>query len=148
MLRVPISGPPLGPNNVAWLDDGLSCLAGTALSEQQKLSTMLLLSGFVRNEATLGADIATGSGGEKVMPGYGTMLSRLIDPSAFPALQRAIDSGALDDDDGLDIEFDFGLERILDGVQTLIESLRPEARPQRPSKPDTDTDTASPRDAD
>ncbi|MGF7234001.1 MAG: TetR/AcrR family transcriptional regulator [Frankia sp.] len=124
-LRIPISGPPFGPNNVAWLDAALRCLADTPLTEQQKLSTVLLVSGFVRNEATLTADLAAAASAtpeQKIMPGYGATLSRLIGPDAFPALQRAIASGSLDDDDDLNSEFDFGLERILDGVAALIAS--------------------------
>src|SRR4051794_2958688 len=76
-LRVPISAPPIGPNNVAWLEDGLRCLAATPLDEGQKLSTMLLVSGFVRSEETLLADIAVAAGGDLVMPGYGEMLQAL-----------------------------------------------------------------------
>ncbi len=124
-LKIPISGPPFGPNNVAWLDAALRCLADTALAEAQKLSTVLLISGFVRNEATLTADLAAALAAvpkDQIMPSYGAMLARLIGPDAFPALQRAIASGALDDDDGLDAEFDFGLECILDGVAALIGS--------------------------
>jgi AcrR family transcriptional regulator len=123
-LRVPISGPPLGPNNVAYLESALKSLADTGLSEQQKLSTVLLLSGFVRNEATLIADLAAGSGGADVMPGYGQMVARLTDPQHFPALHKAVASGALDDEDDIDIEFDFGLERILDGIDVLIRRER------------------------
>jgi AcrR family transcriptional regulator len=124
-LRVPISGPPLGPNNVAWLEAALGALADTPLSEQEKLSTVLLVSGFVRNEATLTADIAAASVGDPIMPGYGALLARLIDADHFPALHRAIVSGALDDDDDLDSEFHFGLGRILDGVETLIRRSHP-----------------------
>lgn len=123
-LRVPISAPPLGPNNVAWLENALGALADTPLSEQDKLSTVLLISGFVRNEATLTADFAVGARGEPVMPGYGAILSRLTDSAQFPALHRAIASGALDDDDDLEAEFEFGLERILDGVEVLIRHAR------------------------
>ncbi len=119
-LRVPISAPPIGPNNVAWLENALQGLAGSPLSESQKLSTVLLISGFVRNEATLTADIAAASGGAPVMPGYGSLLLRLTTAEDFPALHRAIASGALDDDDDLDTEFHFGLERILDGIADLI----------------------------
>jgi AcrR family transcriptional regulator len=124
-LRVPITAPPLGPNNVAWLDNALQCLAGTPLTEQQKLSAVLLLSGFVRNDAILTADLATSTAGGEVMPGYGTALARLIGDQVFPALQRAIASGALDDADDIDVEFDFGLERILDGLDMLITSVGP-----------------------
>ena len=45
---------------------------------------------------------------------------QLTDARDFPALHVAIGSGALDDDDDLDREFDFGLACILDGVQALI----------------------------
>jgi Tetracyclin repressor-like, C-terminal domain len=121
-LRVPITAPPLGPNNVAWLDNALGCLSDTDLTEQEKLSTVLLLSGFVRNEATLSADFAAGSSGQPQMPGYGATLSRLIDPGAFPALHRAIVSGSLDDPDDPDSEFNFGLLRILDGVAVLVQT--------------------------
>jgi AcrR family transcriptional regulator len=121
-LRVPISGPPLGPNNVAWLDNALDALAGTALTEQEKLSTVLLVSGFVRNDVTLGLDFAEASGGEPQMPGYGRLLGRLTRAEQFPSLHRAIESGSLDDPDDIDGEFNFGLERILDGMAALMAS--------------------------
>jgi AcrR family transcriptional regulator len=119
-LRVPISAPPLGPNNVAWLEMALEALAATPLSEQEKLSCVLLVSGFVRNEATLTADLAAGAAGEQVMPQYGTMLAAVLPDGRFPAIRRAIASGALNDDDDLDQEFDFGLVRLLDGIDALI----------------------------
>jgi AcrR family transcriptional regulator len=119
-LKVPITGPPLGPNNVAWLDRALEAMAETGLSEQDKLSAVLVLSGFVRNEATLTADFAAASGGEQVMPGYGALLTQITDAAAFPALHRAIASGALDDEDDMDLEYHFGLTRILDGIAVMI----------------------------
>ena len=120
-LRVPITGPPLGPNNVSWLDRALEAMARTGLSEQDKLSSVLLLSGFVRNEATLTADFAAASGDEQVMPGYGTLLSEITRADEFPALHRAIASGALDDEDDMDLEYRFGLARILDGIGELVD---------------------------
>lgn len=121
-LRVPITTPPLGPNNVAWLDNALQAMDGTPLAEQQKLSAVLLLSGFVRNDAILTTDLAASAAGGQVMPGYGTALSQLIGDQPFPALRQAIASGSLDDDDDIDAEFDFGLARILDGLDVLIAS--------------------------
>jgi AcrR family transcriptional regulator len=126
-LRVPITAPPYGPNNVAWLDNALAAMTDTPLSEQEKLSTALLVSGFVRNVATLTADLMAGAAGEMVMPGYGQMLTRLTTAEQFPALHRAIASGALDDDDDIEVELEFGLERILDGVAVLIERTAAEA---------------------
>jgi AcrR family transcriptional regulator len=119
-LRVPISAPPLGPNNVAWLDRALAALAETPLPEQDKLSCVLVLSGFVRNDATLTADFAAASGDQQVMPGYGTLLAEITSADEFPSLHRAIASGALDDEDDPDLEYRFGLARILDGIAQLI----------------------------
>jgi len=120
-LKVPITAPPLGPNNVAWMESALHAMRATALSEQEKLSTLSLISGFVRSDATLSADFAAGAAARPPAATYGRILSALIDAARFPAVDRAIASGSLDDEDE-DFEFDFafGLERILDGVAILI----------------------------
>jgi AcrR family transcriptional regulator len=128
-LRVPISGPPLGPNNVAWLDNALAAMVDTPLSEQDKLSCVLLVSGFVRNDVTLALDFAEAAGGAPQMPGYGQLLARLTTAEELPSLHRAIASGSLDDPDDPDIEFNFGLARILDGIAELMATKR--TRPSR-----------------
>src|SRR3954452_3788628 len=108
-LRVPISGPPVTPNQVRWLEDGLRSLHGTGLPEAHKLPVILLLSGYVRNEATLAADIAaasaTGATETPVMPSYRRVLEALVDEDRFPAIRAAMASGAFDDDDDMDAEF-------------------------------------------
>jgi AcrR family transcriptional regulator len=118
-LQVPISGPAVTPNLTAWLEDGLQSLAPTGLPEAQKLSVMLLLSGYVRNEATLAASIGAVPGGE-IMPAWGRLLARLTDPEDFPALHAALGSEAFAQDDEPDDEFVFGLERVLDGIASLV----------------------------
>jgi AcrR family transcriptional regulator len=129
-LRVPISGPPLGPNNVAWLDNALAAMADTPLTEQEKLSSVLLVSGFVRNDVTLALDFAEASGGAPQMPGYGQLLARLTTAEELPSLHRAIASGSLDDPDDPDAEFNFGMARILDGITALVaaKGTRPRSR--------------------
>jgi len=130
LLDVPVSATMLAPNSVAWMEAALRCLASTPLSEQQKLSTALLVSGFVRNEAALSADVV-GTDNQAAQQ-FGPALAQLTDPVRFPALHRALASGALEDDDGLEAEFDFGLQCILDGVATLIDTRRrPRSSPHR-----------------
>jgi hypothetical protein len=52
---------------------------------------------------------------------FALTLGELVDPERFPALARAYAGGAFSDpDEGLDEDFTFGLERILDGVQARI----------------------------
>ena len=126
-LRIPISGPPITPNQIAWLDRGLLAMGGTGLAEAEKLSVILLLSSFVRSEATIAADFAEAmtepdSTVAQLMAGYGRMLTTLVDPVRMPSVWSAIKSGSLDDEDNPDAEFIFGLDRILDGVDVLIRS--------------------------
>ncbi|GIF97490.1 TetR/AcrR family transcriptional regulator [Catellatospora citrea] len=124
-LRVPVSGPPATPHQLAWMDAGLAAMAQTGLREEAKLSIVLLLTMYVRNEATVAVDMQTavqalGSSLDEAMAAYGKLLKMLVDPSRFPALARAIEAGVLDRADDPDEEFVFGLDRILDGVGLLI----------------------------
>ncbi len=123
-LRVPVMGPPLGPNNIAWLEAALRALAGTPLADLQKLRLVTLISFFVRSELTLSLDVVAetaGPAGEEPSPaGYGAMLAQLTDPLRFPALHKVIASGGFEGDKCPDAQFNFGLECILDGVDALV----------------------------
>jgi AcrR family transcriptional regulator len=122
-LRVPISGPPATPNQMAWLEFGLASLRATGLTEAEKLSVILLLSGYVRNAAALAVDLETAASvtpGVEFMPAWSALIRRLTDPEQFPALHAALRSPAFDHDDDPDDEFVFGLERVLDGIEALI----------------------------
>jgi hypothetical protein len=119
-LQVPIAGPAVTPNLTAWLEDGLRSLGDTGLPEAEKLSVMLLLSGYVRNEATLAASMGPAAEAGEIMPTWGRLLGQLTTPEDFPALHAALGSAAFAQDDEPDDEFVFGLERVLDGVAALV----------------------------
>jgi AcrR family transcriptional regulator len=127
-VLAPISGPPVGPNTVAWIEQGLQGLRGTGLSESQKMSVILLVTSYVRNQVVLYAQIsealrAKGSTDQQMMLDYGRALSALIDPQRFPELTIVVASGVLSKADEMTEEFTFGLERILDGIAVLVDSL-------------------------
>jgi AcrR family transcriptional regulator len=130
VLRIPISGPPVTPNTIAWLERGLDCLRDTGLREDEKLSVMLLLTGFVRSQASVQADIAAAQAAGTTPPdpemllSYSRLLGRLTDPERFPALHAVIAAGVFDEPDDGDYDFVFGLERVLDGIETLIDKRR------------------------
>ena len=124
-LRIPISGLPVTPNQVAWFENGLRCLAGTDLGEEAKASVVLLISNYVRAEATVGADIgaaiaATRATPDEWMSYYGRMLGMLTDPQRYPAISKLLAAGVFDRADGPADEFVFGLARILDGIGVLV----------------------------
>jgi len=124
-LRIPIPAPPITPNQIRWLEAGLRVLAGSGLSEREKLSTVLLLSGLARYHATVATDVAEAvrtSGGADPTAGYGAALMQLADPAEFPAVYAAVLSGSLDDEeDFTGDELRFSLDRILDGLQLLMD---------------------------
>jgi AcrR family transcriptional regulator len=128
-LRIPITGPPVTPNQITWLERGLHCLSETPLPEGDKLSVIMLLSGYTRSEATVSADVeatfmAKAPDELAAMVSYGQLVRRLVGPDRFPALNKVIDAGVLDAPAGPDDEFVFGLERILDGIGVLIDQPR------------------------
>ncbi|WP_260727732.1 TetR/AcrR family transcriptional regulator [Dactylosporangium roseum] len=126
VMRVVLSGPPLAPNQIAWMDRGLSILRGTGLREFEKLSTIMTLMGLVRHWAQITADMSTaaqaaGETTDEAILRYGRLLTRLVDPRRFPALGDLIASGILDLPAGdPDEDFEFGLERMTDGIAALI----------------------------
>ncbi|HEY6548743.1 MAG TPA: TetR/AcrR family transcriptional regulator [Vicinamibacteria bacterium] len=143
-VRVPISGPPLTPNNIRWLEAALATLAGTPLGENEKLSCVLLVSGYARSQALLIAEMMAGSPthrpGEEPGLDYWGILRQLAAPDLFPHLQPVIAaqeeedaaresatgaraaSGDLSADALAELggEVHFGLERILDGIESLM----------------------------
>lgn len=127
MLRIPVSGPPASPNSVAWWEQGLQALEGTGLDAREEVSVILLINGFVRNEALLMGDLAAavearGIPAQEVTDGYTRTLNRLVDPVRHPSLSRLLGSEVLGAPREPDDEFRFGLERVLDGIEVLVEA--------------------------
>ena len=124
-LQVPLAGPPAYPNALSWLEQALRYLRRTGLDEEQKMAVILLVSNYVRTHATMESQIdaavrAAGTTGEAAMAGYGQLLRVLLDPRQFPELTAVAASGVMDKNDPWDENFEFGLDRILDGVEVLV----------------------------
>lgn len=120
-VRVPITGPPTTPNQVAWMERALWAMRSTGLSEDEKASVLLLLSGYVRNEATLTVELTiAGFIDDEAMMGWSRLLATLTDPDRFPAIHALLAAGVFDRADPPEKEFSFGLERILDGIEAIL----------------------------
>ncbi|MET8795720.1 TetR/AcrR family transcriptional regulator [Nocardia sp. NPDC004568] len=119
-LHVRMSAPPLGPNNMAWLETGLAALGQTRIPEALKLQLVMNLSLYIIGRARLAEEIKAeeeGSGGD-----WG-IIDRL-DPARFPALTAAVRAQAFEQDDQqwATLFFDTGLGLLLDGYERLIAS--------------------------
>jgi hypothetical protein len=125
---VPSAGPPLMPNQVLWFERGLECLQRSGLPEVEKPAVLLLVTGFVRNEAALAAQAlppapTADAPGESRRVSYGQLLAQLADPVRFPALHAALAAGGFELTDA-DASFEFGLTRVLDGLDALVRARR------------------------
>jgi AcrR family transcriptional regulator len=128
-VQIPLSGPPATPNQIAWMEQGLRCMRSTGLDEGQKMSVILLVSGYVRNQVIMEAQLmeairAAGTTDQQAMLDYNRILSILADPQRFPELSAVVESGVLSRADDMAEEFEFGLERILDGIGALVSTRR------------------------
>ncbi|MFG2750582.1 TetR/AcrR family transcriptional regulator [Streptomyces xanthophaeus] len=127
ILRIPITAAPVSPNQLAWMERGLDALAGTALEEGEKISTIILVGGLVRNEAVMAADmidaiVKSGVAPDQVMGQYVRTLRLMTGPDTHPAVTRLLESDAFTGSGEPDFQFGFGLNRILDGLAALISS--------------------------
>jgi AcrR family transcriptional regulator len=132
LVRVPIGGPPVMPNQVLWFERGLACLRDTRLREAEKPSTLLLVNGFVRNQATLEADLmiaarTSGLSPEHVGASYSDLLARLTDAARFPAIHALLTARVFIGDGAIEDDFQFGLDRVLDGIEVLVRARAADA---------------------
>lgn len=116
-------GPPATPHQLSWFEYGLRALGPTPLDENEKVSAIVLIQAHSFADLTFhaaGAPTAIADADP-----YETLFTRIIDPARFPALMAAFSGGgfASTDDPEADRDwlYQFGLQRILDGVQVLVE---------------------------
>jgi AcrR family transcriptional regulator len=107
----------LGPNELAWMDRGVAALADSGLNGGEQLDSILVISSHVRNLAQQSTTFPGHSIGLSE-EGFAQSLGEILNAEAgrFPSLAAALQTSAGSEDQGLE----FGLGRILDGLELLI----------------------------
>jgi AcrR family transcriptional regulator len=124
--QIPITGPPVGPRNLAWFDRALDALSGTGLDEEEKVGVVMGLLTYVHGEIRLSLELAAGYAENPEAFGrqYGRALAKVVDPRRFPALSRVVAAGVFDAESLYDADtdpgFDLGLTLYLDGLAAFI----------------------------
>jgi AcrR family transcriptional regulator len=122
------SRPPLGPGLMAKYEHELTALAHAGLDDVATDAALTFLLDFVRSSALAVRDAQaavreSGMTDEQWWERHAPLLARLIDPDAYPTAARvgaaagAAQGGAYSPDRA----WEFGLERVLDGLGALIE---------------------------
>ncbi|GAB2937572.1 TetR/AcrR family transcriptional regulator [Micromonospora polyrhachis] len=124
LLEVPISGPPVTPNGLTWMDRGLRALDGTGLADGYRLAVVQLLTGYVHGEAHFSRELhrAMGTGAYDPVR-YGRLLRKVVDADRYPTLHKMTSTGFFDEIGGYEDaeDFEFGLQRVLDGIEVFIQ---------------------------
>jgi AcrR family transcriptional regulator len=120
----------LGPNELAWMEQAVAALDGTGLPGADRLDVAATLSGHVR------ATAQQGTAGQRSAEGHGSpeqsieaVVGRVLGAhrDRYPALSAAFAEVAAKG--GQDQALEFGLARILDGVELHIKQSRASREP-------------------
>ncbi|PXY29498.1 TetR/AcrR family transcriptional regulator [Prauserella sp. PE36] len=115
---------PLGPNTMRRFDSALRSLAGTGLPEAEIVAVADVIDTYIRGMARRSVEMRdreqrTGVSEAQWWAEHGPMLDEYLAGDAFPAVREVRAAGAFESD--LD-SFEYGLQRILDGVEGRIEA--------------------------
>jgi AcrR family transcriptional regulator len=131
ITQMPMAAPPVAPNSLHFVERGLETLDGTALADADKLRILGVIATYTLSEARMAADSARAAaqaaaeGGPSGPPvSYEALLRELVDEKTYPRLHRIAwadpDLATASERE----EFLFGVDRILDGVQSLMDRSR------------------------
>lgn len=124
ILDLPVGSVPMSPSDLAMVDWAMRILRDLPLSQAEKMSTLLLLSGYTRSVGMLERDL-TATDPADSNPEHHAALRQLVTEELFPYLYPIVQSGVYTGDDAAaagdtDEDASFGLERILDGVERYV----------------------------
>ncbi len=125
-LRVVVGGPPITPHQMRYVESTLTALGDTGLTDREMIDVTMALSYYVRGAAHLvmgimASEQESGMAPEEISNVYNQSMERVLDPGMFPNTLRVL-TGPPDDleDEWDDFGFRFGLECLLEGVESLI----------------------------
>ena len=133
--QMPWTRVPLGPNILDAYEKAVTAVSGTGLSGKEITEVLTLLSSYVHGAARLAVDAVTLPSTTSIddaewWAGVGPVMEDIWDPDRFPTLSSPEMAHAWDQaferkDDFLAealSSFEFGLARVLDGIEAFIQS--------------------------
>ncbi|WP_162301569.1 TetR/AcrR family transcriptional regulator [Nesterenkonia muleiensis] len=116
----------LMPNNVRAADLGLAAMKDLPLPDDEKIGVILVISQHVGASVELEQNLA--AEGAVAIPDEGAqLLNEVITPARFPHLAPVMESGnyipddspVVEAEDGIDPEYDLGLDLIISGLEVM-----------------------------
>jgi AcrR family transcriptional regulator len=130
-LQVAAHRPPLGPRIIAKYEYELSAIDGIGLSDVEMDSVLTLVHGYTAGAArgsveAAQAELRTGVSDIAWWEANAPLLEQVLDADTFPVASR-VGAAAGEEHGGAygpTFAFEFGLDRVLDGIGLLIEARR------------------------
>jgi len=119
LVELPVRGAPVTPNLLGWLESLLRVLTGTGLSGGDLLSSAVLLDSYARSIAGLANDLAASEAPPVQSPEVTGFLYPLLAERGYPLLAAMLAGGEYADSP-VEPDIEFGLTRILDGIEQLV----------------------------
>ena len=130
LVDIPISGAPITPNNLLMVDWFLREVRELPLSDGEKMSALLLVTSYARATSAQERDLdaaaaAANDPADVTGASFFEALLELVTAERFPYLSPLLAAGGYvsdpsDTDAFGDEDFQFGLQRILDGIEYHI----------------------------
>jgi AcrR family transcriptional regulator len=119
VLDVPVHTGPMTPHMVGWLEVFLEGMADSGLNEQDTLGCALLLDGYARSVARL-AHSLNETGQAAASAAALEFLLPLLGDRGYPRVATLMMNMAYIEEELPQGDVEFGLNRILDGIEALI----------------------------
>ncbi|WP_320064896.1 TetR/AcrR family transcriptional regulator [Micromonospora sp. RTGN7] len=138
LLRAETSRPVLGPNLLAKYDYELGAVADIGLNDVEMDAVLTLVLGHVKSAAQAALDVAdlereTGMTDGQWWQSHAPWLERFVNSGSYPTASR-VGSAAGEEHGaayGPEYAFEFGLQRVLDGVAVVVAKRSAAAGPDR-----------------
>jgi len=139
LAELPFVAAPHGPNWLSWHEAFLETIADTGLSPEDKMDMLSVVHAYVSGASdtaiSLARALSRGISADEWAKAVGADLCRAIHDPRYPNLSAILtsQSGGISDSSPLPVRagkprtmdegFDFGLERVLDGIERYLDSM-------------------------
>ena len=132
LAELPFVAAPHGPNWLSWLEAVMDALSGTGLTPADLAQMLSVIDGYTRGASDTAISLARararGTSEEEWAAAVGADLGRAIGDPRFPRFAALLVAPTDGQSRTMEESFDFGLQRVLDGIELYIKSA-PTARP-------------------
>ncbi|WP_199487676.1 TetR/AcrR family transcriptional regulator [Actinomadura spongiicola] len=129
LLRVTLARPPLGPNTIAKYENELRAVEGVGLTDVEMDSVVALVTGFAESAARVSVNAAeaerrSGISDVEWWNAVAPALDTFVNEDDYPVATRVGTAAGMEYNSAISPgrAFEFGLARILDGIEALIGS--------------------------